>query len=285
MCDWTDIIKNLPRLWLVAVLVACFAVLGQGEVSAIDKTSLEIDVQSFFDNYQEAGGSLNGQSLNSTENGLLNGLRLSYMRTNPDSDRDFRINALLSFGNTTYAGNYPNEPATGVSNNLIMAIEVLTMYDYIQIIESQLYFGLGYRRWQLGLCSVSSKSSVSEAYSWLYVPVGLRHSHEFSSDLSCEIDFSARMMLAGRFSASDLQVNGQICGVDMALGSQYGVDLRVPFAYKLSKEFALVVTPWIDYSQMGASNSANISGTSYQLIEPPNSTWQFGADLGLRYTF
>lgn|GEM_PF-2820188 len=277
---------NSPRVWLLAVFVACFGFFSPNFASAIDENSLEIDVQSFFFNYQEnSGGMVNGQAFSGQENGLLNGLRLSYMRTNVNADRDFRINAFITKGNTDYNGTCPGLPATGVSDNLMMEIEVLTMYDYIKIIESQLYFGLGYRRWQIGVCSSSNNGGINEVYSWLYVPVGLRHEYEFSADLNCEMDLSVRMMLAGNFTADNLPINGQTYSVNMTLGSQFGVDLRVPFTYKLNKQFALVVTPWADYSQMGTSSGANVSGTSYQVVEPSNCTWQFGSDFGVRYTF
>ncbi|MEI6285682.1 MAG: hypothetical protein WCP79_04180 [Bacillota bacterium] len=276
---------NLPRILLITLFVACFVVFGSDTVVAIDKTSVEIDVQNFIFDYQESGGSVNTQTLNSQENGLLNGIRLSYMRVNPDSDRDFRINAFISQGKTNYTGNYPNAPATGVSNNLMLAIEVLTMYDYIKIIESQLYFGLGYKRWQLGMCSASNGAGMEQVYSWLYVPVGLRHSYEFTTDLNCEIDFSARLMLASNVSASNILIDGQSYSINATLGSQFGIDLRVPFTYKLDKKWALVATPWTEYSQIGAGKSANISGTTYQVIAPSSATWQFGADFGVRYNF
>ena len=278
-------IANLPRILWIALFVACFAVFGSGSVAAIDKTSIEIDVQNFIFDYQESGGSVNLQTLNSQESGLLNGLRLSYMRVNPDSDRDFRINAFISQGKTNYSGNYPTSPATGTSSNLMLAIEVLTMYDYIKIIESQLYFGLGYKRWQLGLSSTSNGAGIDQVYSWLYVPVGLRHNYEFNKDLNCEIDLSARLMLAGNVSASNILIGGQSFGVTATLGSQFGVDLRVPFIYKLDKQWALVATPWTEYSQIGTGKSANISGTANQVTAPASNTWQFGADFGVRYTF
>lgn len=283
--------QNKPGCVLWKLIIAAFTVgwlcFFSNGAAAMDKSSFEIDVQTLYMNYNEApGASLNGQPFYSQESGVLNGLRLSYLRQNPDADRDFRINAFITTGNTNYNGTYQTGvPTTGVSGNWIFALEALTMYDYIKFIETQLYCGLGYRRWYRNVCSVSGGDGINETYSWLYVPVGLRHNHEFSTNLNCEIDLSARLMLAGDVNATNISINGQTYGVDMKFANKYGVGLRVPFQYKLNREFSLVVTPWADYSEIGSSNWYTIPGTNYQIMEPSSQTWQYGTDIGVRYTF
>ena len=159
------------------------------------------------------------------------------------------------------------------------------MYDYLKFMESQLYCGLGYRRWYRGISADSNGASFNEVYSWLYVPVGVRYSHVFSKKFNCELDFSARLTLAGMTSISNLVVNGANYNVDLRLGDGYGADLRVPFNYQINPALGIVVTPWLDYYSIGASKWYAVGSSGKQVMEPDSRTIQCGSDFGLKYTF
>ena len=276
-------IKLIQALCGVVILLACCSPV----VCALDKTSWEFDVQTSYFNFNAASTNSNGQiALSGSEQGMLNGLKISYLRQNIDADRDFRIDGYIQQGTTSYSGlDSSGNPLVGTSANLIIGIETLTMYDYLKFMESQLYCGLGYRRWYRGISADSNGASFNEVYSWLYVPVGVRYSHVFSKKFNCELDFSARLTLAGMTSISNLVVNGANYNVDLRLGDGYGADLRVPFNYQINPALGIVVTPWLDYYSIGASKWYAVGSSGKQVMEPDSRTIQCGSDFGLKYTF
>ena len=69
----------------------------------------------------------------------------------------------------------------------------------------------------------------------------------------------------------------------MALGNKFGVNFQAPIQYRFDESFSGLITPWIDYSQIGMSNV--VPSSIGNLYEPNSRTWQYGANIGVRFDF
>ena len=268
---------------LVAILVFAFPCLALAEGS-----SLDVGLMSEYFDYKE---DLNAP-LKSTESGWLPGAYLTYTY---QKKMNFYTKAHLEYlsGDITFDGT--TQGGTPVSftdsSQKLFKLEWDLGYTFNIGGAFQLtpYVGYGYRYWQRGKTKITpTYRSYEEEYSWSYVPVGIRADYAINSQLSVGGTMAVNIMFNGKMKAKLSQVVAGLNDPDFDLGNKTGFYTELPITYKITRNWAIVGTPWYEYSAIGQSDNANITfgntviGYAY---EPASKTHQYGFRLGASYTF
>lgn len=151
------------------------------------------------------------------------------------------------------------------------------------------YFGLSYQYWNRFL---SGGTGYREIYTWWVFPVGLRFEKQISSKWHWAFDVSYRTMFGGEILIifSETVVNGD--DTLLTLGNRPGYKVQSPFEMKIDSNLGLVINPWYEYSEIGASNfkfnrtvKTPDSPEGSFIQEPASRTVQIGVTTGVTYQF
>ena len=232
--------------------------------------SAQVEMINSYYNYNELNLPA-GQK--SSEYGYVPGVSLTLMYRNPFDESDYRFNVSFANTNLTYDGtDNGGNPLIGSSTARFLDASALMDIYTIKNWQTELYLGVGYHSWERGVCMASSSGGYTENYSWGYMPIGLRRRLDLSDNLSIEPDLSGRIMFAGQIAIPAYNAN-------LNLGNRFGVDFRAPIEYRIDEMFSALITPWIDYSEIGKSNT---SSSSVSVYEPDSCTWQGGVNIGIK---
>lgn len=268
------------------MLIACVALLTAALAFAVPMRTLEGAVMLYDFDYKEDVPA----PLKSTENGTLVGGRLVYSIYDAKG-LQWRALGEYTDDTTDYDGtDQVGNPILSTTDNTFLTLEGDVRIGTARVagLTAPLVFytGLGYRAWDRDL---GGEGGYLEEYRWLYLPLGVRAEYPISARWSGSADLALRAMLDGsiRFFFSD--VNPAYNNPEADLGNKVGVRLDLPFTYRTDDRWALVVTPWYEYSQIGESNRVELTtnGTSTGLFyyEPSSRTHQYGVNTGVRWTF
>jgi hypothetical protein len=153
------------------------------------------------------------------------------------------------------------------------------------------YVGYGYHYWQRGTSRYISQAgayAIKEEYTWHYVPVGVTAHYDIADRLTVGLTVSANFMFDGKLKSYASEIDSGLSDFDLALGDKVGCYAELPVTFRFAGNWALVLTPWYEYSAFGQSDRTNITyagtviGSTY---EPGSRTHQYGADLGVGYSF
>lgn len=151
------------------------------------------------------------------------------------------------------------------------------------------YIGYGYRYWRRGSAKITSSfRSYEEDYAWSYLPVGLRAEYGISSKWSISATAAMNIMFNGRMKARLSQVVAGANDPEFDLGNKVGFYAELPVSYKVARNWAIVATPWYEYSQIGQSNTVNVTQNNSVVgfaFEPASRTHQYGFRLGANLSF
>ena len=265
---------NFKSLILVVLLIVTFAFANCGEVSyAAEHQAVQFEMENYYFNYSELNLPMQsyGQA-KSNEYGYVPGFKASYLYQDLEqSGMDFRLSLSIANASITYDGSTASGYLQGASTATFMDAQFLTNLYYFKSIELSTYAGVGYHKWDRGVCMANGGSGYTENYSWGYIPVGVRREFMLTNELSIEPDLSYRFMFAGQIKIPYYNAN-------WSLGNKFGVNFQAPIQYRFDESFSGLITPWIDYSEIGASGVI-------PPYEPSSRTWQYGANIGVRFDF
>jgi len=270
---------NFRTLTLIAFLFALLVFVNFGQVAvAAEHQSVQFEMENYYYNYSELNLPMQSYGpAKSDEYGYVPGFKLSYMYQNLEqSGMDFRLSLSIANTNITFDGSNRGGYLMGTSTAKFMDAQFLTNLYYFQDIALATYAGIGYHTWDRGVCTASGGSGYTENYSWGYIPVGVRREFMLTDELSIEPDLSYRFMFAGQMAIPSFNAS-------MTLGNKFGVNLQAPIQYRFDESFSGLITPWIDYSEIGQSDT--VPSTQGLIYEPNSRTWQYGANIGVRMTF
>ena len=275
----------LRKIILAFGLLALLALPGTGTAAG---ASLEAGAGYHHFDYRE---DLN-PPLKSTESGWLPSAYASYTYQRPASlyirlYADY-AGADLTFDGTTQSG---TPVRFEDSSQRLFKFEahfgyVLQPEDHFQLIP---YIGLGHRYWLRGKAKITPTfRSFEEEYSWSYLPVGLKADYTLNRQWSIGATLGANIMFNGKMTARLSHVLAGANDPEFDLGNKVGYYAEMPVTYTFARNWALVGTPWYEYSQIGRSNTLNIIQNNTIVgfaFEPPSRTHQYGLKLGFAYTF
>ncbi|MEI6286140.1 MAG: hypothetical protein WCP79_06510 [Bacillota bacterium] len=265
---------NLRTLILVILLIVTFVFTNYSGVScAAERQAVQFEMENYYYNYSELNlPIIANRQLKSDEYGYVPGFKISYLYQNLEYGSDYRLSLSIANTSLNYDGtDQTGIPMTGTSTATFMDAQVLANLYYFQSIELATYAGIGYHKWDRGVYNPPGDNKFVENYSWGYIPVGVRREFMLTNELSIEPDVSYRFMFAGQISIPYYNANWN-------LGNKFGVNFQAPIQYRFDESFSGLITPWIDYSEIGASGNI----VPY---EPSSRTWQYGANIGVRLNF
>ena len=270
---------NVRILILAAFLLGVSAFVNFAEVAgAAEHQAVQFEMENYYYNYSELNLPMQsyGQA-KSNEYGYVPGFKFSYLYQDLEgSGMDFRLSLSIANTNITYDGSNALGYLKGTSTAKFMDAQFLTNLYYFQTIELATYAGIGYHTWDRGVCMANGGSGYTENYSWGYIPVGIRREFQLTKELSVEPDLSYRFMFVGQMAIPTYNAS-------MTLGNKFGINFQAPFQYRFDEAFSGLITPWIDYSEIGQSNV--VSSSIGNLYEPDSLTWQYGVNIGVRLDF
>ncbi len=191
--------------------------------------------------------------------------------------------ATYSASSTHFDGttNEPVVPTTGTTGNQYFKIEGRVGYPITSFLD--VYAGLGYRSWLRRL-------DYDEFYSWKFAIVGLRASTDYGvllPDLRLRVDGSLRPTFGASMRLEDYAPNVQPATLD--LQSRLGVRIETPIDYRFSPIFFASLTPYYEFSALGASDYQTLhytDGSVYKIAREPSSTTnQYGATASFSYSY
>ncbi|MFA6076096.1 MAG: hypothetical protein WCV63_08865 [Negativicutes bacterium] len=248
---------------------------------AAERQAIQFEMENYYYNYSELNLPIRtyGQ-LKSDESGYVPGFKFSYLYQDLEQHGlDFRLSLSIANSSINYAGtDFNGNPTSGVSTAKFMDAQLLANLYYFKSIELAAYSGVGYHSWDRGVCMANGGSGFMENYSWGYIPVGIRREFFVNSELSIEPDLSYRFMFAGKMAIPSYETT-------MTLGNKFGVNFQMPIQYRFDETFSGLLTPWIDYSEIGISNAVWSPVKQAYYYEPDSRTWQYGANIGVRVNF
>jgi hypothetical protein len=153
------------------------------------------------------------------------------------------------------------------------------------------YLGYGFRYWSRGdsrfIPQVNAYSIKEEYYSH-YIPVGIQADYNVTDRLSIGATAAAHFMFTGKAKSYASEVLAGVADLDFTLGNKVGFYAEIPVTFRFTKNWAVVLTPWYEYSAFGQSDTVNITyggtvvGYAY---EPASKTNQYGVNLGANLSF
>jgi hypothetical protein len=267
-------------LMIVSLAFPCAAVAGV--------SSLDVGLGYHYFDYRE---DLN-PPLKSTESGWLPGISVKYAYRMPSFFytqvyADYAA-ADLTFDGTTQGG----MPVrfTG-SPQRFFKLEWNIGYVWqaghnLQIIP---FIGYGYRHWLRGKAGITPTfSTIEEEYSWSYLPAGLKADYTINRRWSIGATAALNIMFNGKMKARLSQVLAGANDPEFDLGSRPGFYAELPMTFRFTNQWALVASPWYEYSQIGQSNTLNVVQNNTLIgfaFEPASRTHQYGFRLGASYSF
>jgi len=153
------------------------------------------------------------------------------------------------------------------------------------------YVGYGFHYWQRGESRYIASANayfIKEEYLWHYIPVGITAHYDITDKLAIGGTASANFMFSGKMKAYASEVVSGVGDFDFTLGNKVGFYAELPVTFRFTKNWAMVLTPWYEYSEFGQSDTVNVTyagtiiGYAY---EPASKTHQYGANLGANFSF
>lgn len=242
--------------------------------------SLEMSFNRFHFGYAE--------SIGDSERGWLNGYHVAYKSQDPVTREFWRLTYEQMKQNTHYNGalydssTNTSTPYQGTTENKITDTEFVYAIPITVDKKTYIYTGIGSHKWDRNL---TGQYGYLEKYSWNYIPIGYRNEFKVSGKLSGAVDMAAKFMFN-----SNIDVSGD--GYDeqqMTLGNKVGFRVELPYTYKMCLHWSITLTPWYEYSAIGQSNWVDLTNngfrSGYVSQEPNSMNHQYGANVGLQYTF
>ncbi|MDR3588890.1 MAG: hypothetical protein P4N41_04455 [Negativicutes bacterium] len=275
---------KLQRFLLVGLLSVISSTSCQA--SSSDIQSVEISLPRYHFDYKEDVT----PPLKSTEKGWLNGFRLSFK----DQDRTTGDFWRLRYETTNHATHYDGStvqingsnllvsPAQGTTYNRMTTSELIFGNPMEGSVNEYAYIGIGYRTWD-------RKLDYQERYSWKYVPVGYRKEYKIDDKWSGAFDLAVNFTFGGKMTAQFSDLDPSLNNPEVNLDNKIGFRLELPYAYKFNSQWSLLLSPWCEYSRIGQSNTVPLTSggapTGWGVSEPSSRTIQYGAHVGLTFTF
>lgn len=273
--------RNLIILLIMSFLALPCTVMAEG-------SSVELGLGYHYFDYKE---DLNAP-LKSTESGWLPSIYLSY-NYKKKSDFYTKIYGDYASADITYDGS--TQGGTPISytdsSQKLFKFEWDVGYAFEAGNNFLLipYIGYGYRYWKRGNAKVTSTyTSFEEDYSWSYMPIGLKADYDINQQWNVGGTIAINIMFNGKMTAKPSQVISGVNDADFDLGNQVGFYAELPITYKFTTNWAIIGTPWYEYSQIGQSNNVNITYNNKVIgyaYEPSSRTNQYGFKLGVSYSF
>jgi hypothetical protein len=235
-------------------------------LASTDKSSsVEVSLNHFHYGYEETQGSYVADS----EKGWLNGAHLSYKKQNSDSKKYWQIKCDITNQNTNYDGHYLSSglPVQSTTENNINDVQAVYGIPISDRKNQFVYAGIGIRNWKRSLSATQN-----ETYNWGYIPIGYRNEFKIDKKIDAALDIEVKYMFNG--TMKDEENNRKF-----TLGNKPGFKVELPITYNMNSIWALKVTPWYEYSAIGASDV--ISG----YYEPDSTNNQYGMNIGVQYSF
>jgi hypothetical protein len=229
----------------------------------------------------------------STEQGWLPGFYLG-LDYNKRDDLYSKIFFEFSFGNLKYDGTTQlGTPIAFTDDNyqFLFRGEWDIGYNFAATKDIAIipYVGYGYRYWSRGQATVTSTySSYNEKYYWHYIPVGIRADIDISKKLAIEPNVGLRLMFYGRMTAYFTDLDPKYNDPEFKLGNRIGYYAEIPFKYKLSQVWSVVIKPWYEYSEIGQSDTVPVTyngALNSYAYEPSSRTHQYGLNVGLVFSY
>jgi len=151
------------------------------------------------------------------------------------------------------------------------------------------YIGYGYRYWARGQAKTTSTyTSFEEDYSWSYIPIGIKFDYNITDKWNIGGTIAVNIMFNGKMKAHASEVLSGVNDPEFDLGNKVGYYAELPLTYKFTSNWAIVGTPWYEYSEIGQSNTVNITYNNKVIgyaYEPASRTYQYGFKLGVSCSF
>ncbi len=263
--------RNLAVLFLIAVLA--FPVGAPAENASVD-----VGLGYHYFDYKEDIA----PPRKSTESGWLPSVYAAYTYKKK-SDFYTRVYADYAAGDITFDGT--TQAGTPVnfsdSRQRLFKFEWNVGYTF-KAGENLLlipYIGYGYRYWERGKGKITpTYTAYEEDYWWSYLPIGLKADYAVTKQWSIGATAAINVMFDGKMKAKLAEV-GVGSDTEFDLGNKVGFYAELPVACKVAPNWAIVGTPWYEYSQIGQSDVVG------NLYEPSSRTHQYGLRLGASYSF
>lgn len=250
-----------------ATLVSVIHIFSSATVLAATtpNSSVEISLNRFHYGYIETQGSYVADS----EKGWLTGTHLSYKKQDPDSKEYWQIRYDITNQKTNYDGHYlvSGLPLQSTTENSINDLQVIYAMPINDQKNQYIYTGMGNRNWKRSLSKTQN-----ETYDWGYIPVGYRNEFKIDKKIDAAVDVEAKVMFNGTMRDEESNMK-------FTLGNELGFRAELPITYNMNSTWALKVTPWYEYSAIGASDVVS------NYYEPDSTNHQYGMNIGVQYIF
>ncbi|MDQ7780060.1 MAG: autotransporter domain-containing protein [Planctomycetota bacterium] len=276
-----------------SILAVCLGIVVFGQSVLAQETeedklsnALELGVLYYNFDYAE---DIDGPG-KSTEEGWLPGLHLGYRYEGADNGLYGRLlfewtDWETNYDGTTQAPDY--DPVEDQTENTMITVESNIGYTFKPgDLHITPYTGLGYRYWDRDLGNLGNP--FSEEYSWWFVPLGVRADWLASEDLTIALDVSVNFMFAGNIAVNLSEADPLFDDEESDLGNKDGWKVELPVTYRFDEQWALVVTPWYEYSEIGKGDEFTVmyGGVPVGIgWEPASETEQYGVYLGIEFRF
>ena len=220
----------------------------------------------------------------STESGWLPGAYLGFSY-NKKNDFYSKIFFEFSFGDVEFDGTTQSGTPIRFSNDNRQSffrgeLNVGYNFDITRNISLKPYTGYGYRQWERGQASVTATySSYREKYYWHYIPVGVAAEFNCGERVVIEPNAGLRIMFYGKMIAYYSELDPTSNDPEFKLGNKIGYYAEVPFRYKFSQSWSVIIKPWYEYSEIGQSDTVDLT------YEPSSRMHLYGVNLGAVYSF
>lgn len=261
---------------LLCVLLFSQAVLAQNNVH-----TLELSTQFFSFNYSEVWPA----PQKSDEYGFIPGLALAYTYRGYTIPLFARASFEYTGSPTNYEGDLNKadgtfEPLANNTHNWFRRLELLGGYSFRLARQFTLtpYTGYGHRSWTRQL---SEPGGYREAYTWNYIPVGVRGDLQIGRSINLGLNLALRLMIGG-----SIAIDGIVDDPTMDLGNKVGGRFALPATFRISQHWGFELEPWYEFSGISEGEHHLVAGTANKRIwEPESSTSIFGTSLTVQYGF
>lgn len=210
------------------------------------------------------------------EDGILPGIRIAMEMPGSSSRHEMSIqyhHNVIDYDGQTQAG----IPARTDSRADIFDVRYLLSrpLDSGRLKHSAAQFGAGFRYWRREIYSGrdiygGDVSGLLEHYYWPYLEAGIATEWQLRHGMKLGITFRARRMFMGKMM---LDYAGSGSDKTFNLGNRWGFLLGVPLSSRLENSKTLIVEPYIEYIDIGASNIiAESDGAFITTFQEPRST-------------
>ncbi len=285
--------KSLKK-WLVSLLIVMMALVYVHPTAAADRpvyaneSSFELGMTYNYFDYKE---DINPPG-KSNENGWLPGIYFDYA-FRKKSIIYTKVHFNYSAADVTYDGSTRGGTPITYSDQAAKLFRFEWDIGYPIPIGNDFtlipYTGYGYRYWSRSQArATSTYISYKEVYNWHYIPVGIKADYKINDRWNIGGSVAANFMFGGKMTAYLSESIGGLNDVDFTLGNKVGFYTELPVTFRFTKNWALVLTPWYEYSAIGKSDNAAVTFGSTVLgyaYEPDSNTHQYGINLGVNLSF